>query len=293
MCLLIAMNPGACPQEMDLLDAARNNPDGFGYAIVVGDRIVTHRGMSASKVITDFLEDRARWSDGPAIFHARFATHGDVNKANCHPFRVGGSQKTYMAHNGILPLPLDATERRSDSRVFAEDLLPRFGQGALDNFRARTALEDWLGSDKIAVLSVDPSHGKQLYILNEREGHWGDAKHGDDGVWYSNYSYAYIPATLKSVVDEYTDDKLFGEYEVIEHDDPDTVAWWARHAECESCGAAMDVNDDVCEYCDACRWCGTIAPATGECDCGYGAAGEGDRAALDNLLAQLAEKEDA
>ncbi|MGW5105951.1 hypothetical protein [Nocardia sp. NPDC004123] len=37
------------------------------------------------------------------MFHSRFATHGFITNQNCHPFAIGGDERTVMAHNGVLP----------------------------------------------------------------------------------------------------------------------------------------------------------------------------------------------
>ena len=260
MCLLIACKPGYTPSEGALLRAATNNPDGFGYALVIGEgadaHIHMHRGMSAVAVIDDFLAMRERHPEGHAIWHARFATHGTMTKDNCHPFRVAGRNDTFLAHNGILPLWIAPTDNRSDTRVFAEDILPAFGLESLDSWRTRTALEDLIGTDKVAILTVNPELKSQLYLLNEKMGDWGAKGGEDEGVWYSNGSHRYVKsvpysagATLLDKADD--DDRWLTAAEQAE-----LMDWWTRHGECAACQAIMEPEDDICPFCQTCRWCG-------------------------------------
>jgi hypothetical protein len=92
MCLLAVCEPGSTPKRKDLECASCNNPHGFGYAVIANGEIITGRGMSAKKVISEFLSVRKQYPNGYAMFHARFATHGVKNVENCHPFPVGGSK---------------------------------------------------------------------------------------------------------------------------------------------------------------------------------------------------------
>ena len=34
------------------------------------------------------------------------------------------------------------------------------------------------------------------------------------------------------------------------------MEWWARHNDCAACGAIMEREDDICPFCQTCRWCG-------------------------------------
>lgn len=185
MCLLVVCEPNATPELEDLMEGACKNPHGYGFAIAVGDTIISERGMSAKKVTKRFLELRALYPDSYAIYHQRYATHGVKNESNCHPFKVGGSDMTYMAHNGVLTMALHDKDKRSDSRVFAEDTLPLIGGVAsLDDDNVFTMISKFASSSKIAILTVDPKASCRMYLINENLGHW-DKK----GIWWSNYSY--------------------------------------------------------------------------------------------------------
>jgi hypothetical protein len=124
MCLLVVASPNSTPRKKDLECASCNNPHGFGFAVVTPNGIVTGRGMSSKKVIKQFLEVRKQYPESYAMYHARYATHGVKNEDNCHPFKVPSQFDTYLAHNGILDIDIKAGDRRSDTRIFAEDTLP-------------------------------------------------------------------------------------------------------------------------------------------------------------------------
>jgi len=238
MCLLVVSSPNSTPRKKDLDNASCNNPHGFGYAVIAGNKIITGKGMSAKKVIKEFLAVRKQYPNSYAMYHARFATHGVKNEENCHPFKVGGSDLTYLAHNGILPVHIEPTDKRSDTRIFAEDILPSMGGiTALDNPNLYGMIEKWSLGSKIAVFTLDPNAEYDCYIINEDAGAWDN-----DGNWWSNDSY-------KS---DNNWGKYFRQYDYEAADD-------AEYA-CMMCG--IDVLEDgniyYCENCGSCFDCSMI-----------------------------------
>ena len=237
MCLLAVCEPGSTPKRKDLECASCNNPHGFGYAVIANGEIITGRGMSAKKVISEFLSVRKQYPQSYAMFHARFATHGVKNEENCHPFQVGSSTQTYLAHNGILDVEIHATDRRSDTRVFAEDVLPAMGGvSALDDDNVWRILSKWAMGSKIAVLTLDQHAKANCYIINEASGHWDSA-----GVWWSNTTYK---------------EDSWSKYYSLPHADP-SVSILDTETECPSCGALLleDGNPYYCEFCMVCYDC--------------------------------------
>ena len=184
MCLLMCSMPGEMPNYEYLQNAASNNPDGFGYAVHHGDRIVTGRGMNSQITIDKFFDELDRSNgEGIGVFHARITTHGDSIVENCHPFRVGGDKDIVLAHNGMLPIHPKAGDRRSDTRIFAEDVLPSLGIQSLDDDHSFAKLEEWASGSKLVILANTPLLKHEIYIVNELDGHW------DGGIWWSNSSY--------------------------------------------------------------------------------------------------------
>lgn len=280
----------ATPLKGELEQGACRNPHGFGFAIIVGDKIISERTMKAERSIERFLMYREMYPEGVAIWHARIATHGGQNERNCHPFRVGGDERTYLAHNGVLHVPMAVGEHRSDSRVFADDILPEIGGvKALDNPSIRLMMETWVGSSKVAVLTVDPEAKAQCYIINEEAGKW-DA----NNVWWSNQTHikpkyiapvvgswesnrTYVPKpkgfyeahrwdfeTSEYVLRDDWYETSTGEYErekilapllalVAPSDDDDELSFIL----CPICDHDTDLNfdPDYCLYCKSCFAC--------------------------------------
>lgn len=184
MCLLTYFLPGVQPDTDALALGAEWNSDGHGYAIVVGDRIVTRKSMVPNDLIDEFESMRRKHPDGPALFHSRIGTAGTVGKENCHPFQVGNDPRTVVAHNGIMPESMQPAkgDPRCDTRIFAEKHLPYRN---LNSAKSRRKLGKWLGTDKVVVLSVNPAHRESSWLINGRHGIWDN----ESGVWYSNSSY--------------------------------------------------------------------------------------------------------
>ncbi|MEV3965198.1 hypothetical protein AB0M34_30675 [Nocardia sp. NPDC050193] len=199
MCLLTYFPAGIAPDPVELHLGAVANPHGHGFAVIAEPehRIIVGRGMRAEKMIDRFMTMRDRYPNGPGLFHSRYATRGVHGVENCHPFRLGGDPRTVLAHNGTLPKRVwpRAYDRRSDTRIAAEEYLPTEPFGSIDTHRGVRGLESWLGSSKLVLLTLDPTYQQQAYLFNERAGMWAD------GIWYSNTTYktAYLTRMRRAV----------------------------------------------------------------------------------------------
>lgn len=246
MCLLVVCNPNSTPSKDELTTGACKNPHGFGFAIDTGSSIISERSMSAKKSIARFLELREQYPNGYAMWHARYATHGVKNELNCHPFRVAGEYDTYLAHNGVLDILIPKDDKRSDTRILAEELLPRLGGvSALDDDYVYDLLGAWSRGSKIAVMTNDPNAKYKLYIINENAGSWDDK-----GVWWSNSSHKPTPITKPY---EY-------EYEPSVYDivvAQDSNGFNDNTFECPNCNALIDLYESelYCLMCECCFDC--------------------------------------
>lgn len=253
MCLLCVMEPNVTPTREQLMNAASNNPDGFGYAFHCGDRIITGRGMDAEEVIDRFLRIRQGLPNTWAMFHARYTTHGATNKANCHPFRMNGDPSTVIGHNGIIPISVPAGDDRSDTRYFADEWLPELLE-LLDDEQGFAELEQLVGASKVAVFTHDPRLSHQVYILNEHNGHWAN------GIWWSNDTYKYDwYLTYKSSKSSYKSVTLGGAWwDDSAYYDSEYPSLFDNKEECPVCFAKLgdiDYDSGTCSMCNCCIDC--------------------------------------
>ena len=242
MCLLVVCNPNSTPSKDELTTGACKNPHGFGFAIDTGSGIISERSMSAKKSISRFLELREEYPNGYAMWHARYATHGVKNELNCHPFRLAGEHDTYLAHNGMLDILISKDDKRSDTRIMAEELLPRLGGvSALDDDYLYDMIGSWSKGSKIAVMTNDPSAQYKIYIINESAGSWDS-----NGIWWSNNSHQPTPTITNtnepSVYDIVVSDGHFG---------------YDEKFECPNCASLIDLweSELYCLICECCFDC--------------------------------------
>ena len=250
MCMLCVIPPNVIPSRQKLENSALNNPHGFGFAIVIPseNRIHVERTMNADTSINRFLDMRGKYPEGYAMWHARYATHGSMTVDNCHPFQVGvGNNLTYLAHNGILPIIEPKGDDRSDTRIFAEDLLPAIGGvTALDNPQVSNLIEDFTGGSKVCILTVDPRAEYQCYLYHSEKG-----SKDESGVWWSNdscYLDTYTRGSWKSV--NPLDFGLSGSSTKVGLD----------YAVCNVCDTYTDTNmlewdESFCVTCGSCYEC--------------------------------------
>jgi hypothetical protein len=266
MCMLCVIPPNVFPAKDKLENSALNNPDGFGYAIAIPDekRILVFHSMNADECISKFMEDRAKYHDNYAIWHARFATHGANTLANCHPFKVGDDEMSYLAHNGILSVLEEKADVRSDTRIFAEDLIGSIGGiKALDNPQVWNMLEDFTTGSKVAFLTVNPVAKHQIYLLHEEKGTVDSS-----GVWWSNDTcnlYSSLVPYGSGYAYDYRTHRGENTYQSYLHDEEDEALV------CNICYAVQDYwlalkegHDSYCQFCSSCYDCGAFRA---ECLC--------------------------
>lgn len=186
MCILIYFPPGMVPNRTHLENSAINNPDGYGWAIIAAGRILSGHSMDATEAIDEFESMRGQFPDDEALFHCRITTHGTTSLDNCHPFYINGRRDMILAHNGMMPCQPMPGDKRSDTRIFAEDILMRDFRN-LDKAKTFKRLSAWVGFSKVLILSTNKVYRQSSYLVNEHMGTW------EKGVWYSNTSYLPDP----------------------------------------------------------------------------------------------------
>lgn len=228
MCLLTFIPAGTCPDKKHLENSCSSNPHGFGYAIIKDNQeILIGKSLNAKKLVEEFMMMRKKYPDSDALFHSRYATHGELSVDNCHPFMVGKDKKTVLAHNGILPVITPMCDTRSDTAIFAEDILPLYMRknGGIDNPVVFKSIEEWATGSKLVLLTINPRYKKHSYLFNEKAGHWDNK-----GIWWSNYGYIkdmVLPTTKKDI---YQDN-------------------------CWTCNFINPSDEDICRQCENCLYC--------------------------------------
>jgi len=182
MCYIQYLSPGVTPALEQLQNAAKLNPDGYGWVIPVAPLrggLLFMRTLDAQEAVDTFMAARIRCPDGPAAFHCRYSTGGELSSANCQPVSAGGS--TLIMHNGYM---FDTADGRSDTRVFATEILPRW---ELDDLGRRALLESTLGKgNKVLILTSEPRYNQQVYLLN---GDSSTCTWEGSRRWHSNDDY--------------------------------------------------------------------------------------------------------
>lgn len=249
MCMLSFIPAGVKPDEEGLLNGGILNGDGHGWAIVTDDdRLLMGKSMRIEAALDEFMEARDKHMEGPALFHSRWATHGSTSLANVHPFLVGGSHQTVVAHNGILPCRPKKGDDRSDTRLFADKILATQYR-KLDRVRTFNSLQNWIGmGNKLVILTVDPRYRSYSYIVNENAGHWDSFS----GNWHSNYDYLGYSKVVgySNSGKPQTSTKTTGQAWVP------TEHGWQNYADpCAYCNGYVSATSGYCTECGTCADC--------------------------------------
>ena len=245
MCQAIVKPAGLRIEKATLQLAWEQNGDGAGFAVTLPDgTLKIEKGFFTFK---HFWREYAPCEALNCLIHFRFATHGEKEIANCHPFALGPDAA--MVHNGILSRFLPSVlDTRSDSRLLVEDyLIPAWIASGLSvsAFFAQPGMkalvESLIDGNKIALLTPEG-----FTIFNERLGEW------KEGIWYSAgfpapfFAYNYGPISRTHYSPGYDDDEVWEQ------------AWetWNEEKEdftcvlCEAPGPLYHIGEEgLCELC--------------------------------------------
>lgn len=239
MCIAIFQNAGNIISDDEFYNCWCANPDGGGFAYITptGEIKVQHY-MKYKKMYAAYRAAMEVHGDtSPFLVHFRIATHGSVDLSNCHPFKVNDNQ--VLIHNGMIPVLYDKGERRSDTRIFAEDYMRKMPDGWLDDPFMVDMVEDFITTgSKVAFLSTNTEHAG--YILNQKLGHWTDG----NGIWWSNSSYKTCRTTATNP------QSAWYRPSDVKFEDPDI----ADINKCVFCDE-RSVYDGVCYECETCQGC--------------------------------------
>lgn len=159
-------------------NALENNPHSVGIVYKDTDgKVKIERFVNPEKgkeQIYNIIKDKEEYA-----IHFRFATHGGVNLANCHPFIV--NKDLCLMHNGVMSDFGKIDDKKSDTCNFTECFLrPYIEQEGIGIIKDKDFIADVgkvIGSyNKILLIDKDFNWS----IINESSGVW------KEGCWLSN-----------------------------------------------------------------------------------------------------------
>lgn len=182
MCLIIYAPKGQeVPREV-LSYSASQNDDGIG--VMSRDGVRKYLGKKMLKRARRYIETVLVPNAIPYAVHMRWATHGDVNLDNTHPYET--PEKThYVMHNGIISLTTaESSAAESDTAVYVRKFLDKMGDIETDAAFYKQVGTHIGWGNKLVVMDSQA----RFAICNEDAGTW------IEGVWYSN-TYS-LPASF-------------------------------------------------------------------------------------------------
>lgn len=144
MCVIIYKPEGIELPDKELLQLAHfHNPDGCGFCTPRK----SFKGLSFDSFMRNVKDTDA---DEPLLIHFRFATHGSVRRANCHPF-YDKATGTYFMHNGVLS-NIRTTGDRTDSECAFERYIKPVLRYGLDSWMFGRAVYEIIGGSRFAFM---------------------------------------------------------------------------------------------------------------------------------------------
>lgn len=145
MCIIIVKPKGVkMPATSQLRRLALFNSDGCGF-VSDGDY---YRSLNFEEFMRRLRKVK---TSEQCIIHFRFATHGSVCVANCHPFK-DEETGTYFAHNGVFDFIKPCGDETDSECLFRTNVmlcLHEFGWGS-DTFNA--IMDSFCQSSRVAML---------------------------------------------------------------------------------------------------------------------------------------------
>lgn len=178
MCMGVLKKKEAILEREVLERCYQRNPHGAGFAFSKEGKLFLQKGyFDFDHFWHDFNNIQ---KEVPALVHFRFASAGEINKQNCHPFFIDSSHA--MIHNGTLWDFVNPKSALSDTMIYNKFILKPLFKSDKDFWQKKHGeylLASTMGYSKMAILSKTGD----FTILNESAGEW------DGDIWYSNDGY--------------------------------------------------------------------------------------------------------
>ena len=226
MCIAILVKEGASVPMEYLIEGQRMNPDGCGLGWVENEQLWYYKTMDFNDWLEMYNNLIERCGNIQMLIHFRITSKGATTTEMCHPFIIDDDH--ILIHNGTISSINKAllVNGRSDTAVFAEEILSKLDKGWENNPTMIHILEEYIGYSKVVIMD----RFNNITFLNERSGHWLD------DVWYSNKSYIPVVKMFKK-----SDNYAFDNYDEW-YTGYNKVAMniKTRYEQCSSCKKTYD-----------------------------------------------------
>lgn len=169
MCILIVKPAGAkVPSQKTIRNCAWRNNHGFGFA--------TANKIYKTLSFDDFVKQlKTIKKEDAAIIHLRYATHGSICEANCHPFKDEATGVAF-AHNGVLPI-IALNDMTDSETAFRLRFVPKIAKYGLYSRNLTQCVNNIIGGSKFAFID-ETGNIKTFGRFIEH-----------NGCYYSNYQF--------------------------------------------------------------------------------------------------------
>lgn len=171
MCVICVKPKGVEMPSNEIIKAMyKANHDGCGFCTPTKD----YKGLS----LDSFLREIAKvTADEPCIMHFRWATHGSVKLANCHPF-YAPEVDLWFAHNGVLDIRPkgDMTDSETAFRQIIAPIVEKCGLDSEDTVKAINSVRE---CSRFALMQ-----GDQVRIYGQFYERFG--------CYYSNLNFVHL-----------------------------------------------------------------------------------------------------
>jgi len=171
MCLIINKPAGVSFSDTWLQDFFGYNQDGYGILVSDGAKIAVFK--NATPKVEEFIEDMNTIKDNEALIHLRMRTHGDIDKANTHPYKILSKEKSgvdlWVMHNGILSNAASDRKEMSDTWHYIRDTLQPILEecpSLLQNQAFQALIGEHIGNNRLAFMD----NLGRITIINEKQG---------------------------------------------------------------------------------------------------------------------------
>lgn len=182
MCIIVIQPIKKDIDRQTLENCFTNNPDGAGYMFTDNKQLIVKKGyFTFDSFYQVYKKDWIMAGDqSPFILHFRIATHGVLDKTNCHPHRL--NDNLAFVHNGIFNnvKKLKAKDSKSDT-MRAAIIFKQLSPNWFYKQSLRILVKAFFEAENSRGAFMD-NHGQ--YWITDKENWYKKNK-----IWYSNESF--------------------------------------------------------------------------------------------------------